>query len=103
MKLAEGEVTRGTMSPTLNHILQTCLGSPPQMLNPQVLSRVAPVLPPIGFRGQDSTTFGGVFPGIAANTVSHHNLNANAESVGLVGGTTDVMSSCVPEMWSWES
>ncbi|KAJ8451328.1 hypothetical protein Cgig2_014100 [Carnegiea gigantea] len=103
VKLAEDRVTRGTMSPTLNHILQTHLGSPPQMLNPQALPRVGPLSPTVGFRGHDNTSFGGAFPGIVANNVGDHILNGNAESPGLVGvTTTDAVSSGVAEMWSWE-
>lgn len=103
--LAEDRVTRGTMSPTLNRILQTRLGSPPQMLNPQALPRVGPLSPTVGFRGHDNTSFGGAFPGIVANNVVDvdHVLNGNAESPGLVGVTTaDAGSSGVAEMWSWE-
>ena len=103
MKLAEDRVTRGTMSPTLNHILETHLGSPPQMLNPQGLPRVGPLSPMVGFRGHDNPSFGGPFPGIVANNVGDHILNGNAESPGLVGvTTTDAVSSGVAEMWSWQ-
>lgn len=105
VKLAEDRVTRGTMSPSLlNHILQTQLGSlPPQMLNPQTLSRVGPT---IGIRGQDDvSSFGGVFSGIVGNNNNvsdHHTLmNGNNAKSGLVGSTTthDAVSSCVSQMW----
>lgn len=98
VKLAEDMVTRGSLSCSLNQLLQTQLGSSTQLLN-ATLSRVANMSPTITIQGQDGH-FGGAFPGMGNDNMDHHVLNGNGSSNGLV---SDAVSG-VSEMWpNWES
>jgi len=97
VKLAEDMVTRGSLSCSLSHLIQTQLNSP-QMLNPQNLSRVtgngpSTVIP----RGQN-TSHGTAFPGQNSGLVNdrmNHVMNGNGDRIGL--GSSDV--SCVSGIW----
>uniref|UniRef100_A0A7C9DDK2 BZIP domain-containing protein n=1 Tax=Opuntia streptacantha TaxID=393608 RepID=A0A7C9DDK2_OPUST len=96
VKLAEDMVARGSLSCSLNHLLQTHLGSP-QLLNTQTLSTMANLPPNIGIRGPNGS-FGGSFSSIDDDNVDHVLNGGNAGS-GLV---SEAVSS-VSELWSWES
>ncbi|KAL9227188.1 hypothetical protein vseg_002911 [Gypsophila vaccaria] len=85
VKLAEDMVTRGSLSCSLNHLIQTQLSSP-HMLNTQDLTRVANnVSPTIMVRGQD-TSVGAAYSGqnssISDDGLSHV-LNVNARGSGI--------------------
>ena len=60
MKLAEDMVTRGTLTPINNQILQnqSSLNTPPQ-LNTNNLHRMTHVSPTITVRGNDDASYGG--------------------------------------------
>ncbi|KAK9699650.1 hypothetical protein RND81_08G187200 [Saponaria officinalis] len=97
VKLAEDMVTRGSLSCSLNHLIQTQLNSSPQMLNAQDLARVGNnVSPTIMVRGQD-TSVGAAYSrqnsGIMDDALGHV-LNVNARG-GLGGDNV----SCVTGIW----
>lgn len=93
VKLAEEMVARGSLSCSLNHLLQTHLGSVPQMLNTQTLTAMANMPPTIAVQGQNGS-FGGSFSGIGGENVDHM-LSGNARSTGLASETV----SSVSEIW----
>lgn len=96
VKLAEDMVARGSLSCSLNHLLQAHLGSP-QLLNTQTLSTMANLPPNIAIRGQNGS-FGGSFSSIDDDSVDHVLNGSNAGS-GLVSEAVSSPS----ELWSWES
>ncbi|KAH9623745.1 hypothetical protein KSS87_021225 [Heliosperma pusillum] len=96
VKLAEDMVTRGSLSCSLNHLIQTQLSSP-QIMNTQNLSRVTNnVSPTMMIPGQD-TSLGGTFSGQNSGIVNdgfNHMLNGNSRS-----GSGNDNASCVSGIW----
>lgn len=60
MKLAEDMVTRGSLTSNLYQLLQSHLGTVPQLLNTQNLRRVPNVSPTINVPGDDASSYAGI-------------------------------------------
>ena len=96
MELVEGMVARGSLTSSLNHILQTHLSSP-QLLNTHNLCRVVNVSPTITVRGDNAS-----YPGMA---ISGHNsvvLGLENNEIRNSEIKNRVMSdsvSCASEIW----
>ncbi|GLT54359.1 hypothetical protein SLA2020_275620 [Shorea laevis] len=60
VKLAEDMVTRGSLTSNLYQLLQSHLGTVPQLLNTQNLRRVPNVSPTINVPGDDASSYAGI-------------------------------------------
>ncbi|XP_034684516.1 basic leucine zipper 9 [Vitis riparia] len=96
VELVEGMVARGSVTSSLNHILQTHLSSP-QLLSTHNLCRVANVSPTITVRGDDAS-----YPGM---TISGHNSaalgleNAEIRNSEIKNRVMSDGVSCASEIW----
>ncbi|GAB4854105.1 hypothetical protein Ancab_022688 [Ancistrocladus abbreviatus] len=96
VKLAEDMVTRGSLSCSLNHLLQSHLTSPQLLLNAQNLTQVPNATHTITNQGEDAPFSGMAFPdSIASNNIYTIN-NSNAKS----GIGSDSVSG-VSGIWPW--
>ncbi|RZS14488.1 hypothetical protein BHM03_00046180 [Ensete ventricosum] len=91
VKMAEDLVTRGSLACSLDHLLQSSVGSP-QFLNPQQpCEESSDFLPTIEFQGDDSS-----YIGIPAG--------GRAQNVGVETGDAKTAAlSCVTDIWACES
>ncbi|GMG99172.1 hypothetical protein Nepgr_001012 [Nepenthes gracilis] len=98
VKLAEDMVTRGSLSCSLNHLLQSHLSLPPQLLNSQNLQGVTHASPTISVQGDDDTSFAGI---AVPSTIANGNVDT-VNGDAKCGVVSDVVG-CVSEIWPWGS
>ncbi|URD76067.1 bZIP transcription factor domain containing protein [Musa troglodytarum] len=112
VKMAEDLVTRGSLACSLDHLLQSSVGSP-QFLNPQQpCEEPSDFLPTIEFQGDDSS-YTGIPAGGRAQNVGME--TGDAKTATLRSGLSDAsidnlhnripseVASCVTDIWACDS
>ncbi|CAD5191782.1 unnamed protein product [Musa acuminata subsp. malaccensis] len=112
VKMAEDLVTRGSLACSLDHLLQSSVGSP-QFLNPQLpCEESSDFLPTIEFQGDDSSYIGIPTDGRAQNVGME---TGNAKTAALRSGLSNAsigslhnripseVASCVTDIWACDS
>ncbi|XP_010259867.1 PREDICTED: basic leucine zipper 9-like isoform X2 [Nelumbo nucifera] len=114
VRLAEDMVARGSLTCSLNHLLQNHSSSP-QSLNTHNLCRVPEVLPSVGTPGEDASYAGmsinrqvaslGLENGDADNGSAKNRLNGNAAPLQRIASLEHLQNrmsdavSCISEIW----